>query len=419
MHKDLIIKFDDYDTDKSRNYALNNPVYSKDIVRQYAQGYSFGNFFIDPQKSNSYKYMIVSMKVKVINNSSPDLEPTWNLAIGSQTSQLTNKLLYQFYNFGNWVDVSCINEIPSNLVGVNSLYLYDSILNDTSMTAHVEIKDIKVEYTNDANGTYTAYTSYGVSVDEEYSDITNENLLEESFSLNESLCSQDDLRFGACEASYIEFECCGKNGKYKGKNISTYTNIAQDNVCHGLNLSIFNPKYQGHSELNNSKGIVWGINYGEDIRKIPLSLINQYRYVIASMYIRCTYLSNSVTAKFGIKTMDNLIYYDTTRQHLIEANSEWVRYIAVIEVSSISLKYLSSMQLNYNGDTTDIKIDYKQAMFELSNTGIPSDYAESYIFNGGDYKYLLQGKYQVPLGKYHVTSVQKTSNKGTKTYSSI
>lgn len=413
MHKDLIIKFDDYDTDKSRNYALNNPVYSKDITATYGYGYGFDNFYINPLKSNSYDYMIVSMKVKLSNYTGDAETPNLRFTIGKQTAQLPNALTPNITTVDEWVTVSCINSL-SSMIGIDRLYIMNSIFNTGSMTAHIEVKDIKVEYTNDASGTYTAYTSYGISADEEYSDITNDNLLEESFSLNESLCSQDDLEFGACEASYLEFECCNKNGKYKKKNISVFTNIAQENVCNGLNLSIFNPKYQGHSELNNSYGIVWGINYGENIRKIPQSLINQYQYVIASMYIRCTYLSNSVTAKFGIKTMDNLIYYDTARQTLLEANSEWVRHIAVIEVSSLTMKYLSSMQLNYNGDTTDIKVDYRQAMLELSNTGIPSEYAESYIFNGGDYKYLLQGKYQVPLGKYHVTSVQKTSNKGTK-----
>lgn len=421
VHKDLIIKFDDYDDydfDKSRNYALDNPTFSEDIAREYAQGCSLGSFAIDPRKSNSYQYMIVSMRVKLIDNTIPESQATWDLAIGSQTSQLPNKLLTMFYNCEDWVDISCINEIPQNLVGVDRLYLYDSIMGDFTMTAHVEIKDIKVEYTDDANGTRTAYTSYGISAYEDYVDMTNDNLLEESFSLNESLCSQDDLQFGACEASYIEFECCNKNGKYKKMNISPYINIAQENVCHGLNLSICNPKYQGHSEIQgDGNAISWGIGYGEDITKIPPSLINQYKYIIVSNYIKCTELTsqNPLTAVFGFRTIDNVWYKDTERQYSFTANSEWVRYIGVIEVSRLTNKYLMDMILSFNYESyTSIVIDYKQAMLELSNTGIPSDYEESYVFSGGDYKYLLQGKYQVPLGKYHVTSVQKTSNKGTK-----
>lgn len=415
MHKDLIIKFDDYDTDKSRNYALNNPTYAKDITATYGYGHWFDNFYIDPSKSNSYNYMVVSMRVKLSNYTGDAPAPNLRFTIGKQTAQLPNAFTPKITTVDEWITVSCINSL-SSMIGIDRLYIMDSIFNNGTMTAHVEIKDIKVEYTNDSNGTYTAYTSYGISADEEYSDITNDSLLEESFSLNESLCSRDDLQFGACEASYIEFECCNKNGKYKKKNISAFTNIAQENVCHGLNLSIFNPKYQGHSELHNTTGIIWGINYGEDIRKIPAELISQYQYIIVSYYIRCTAMTstNPITAKMGFSTMDNLAYFDDTRLYSFTADLQWVRYVGVIEVSSVTMKYLDRIYLTFGTDIADISVDYKQAMLELSNTGIPSDYAESYIFNGGDYEYLLQGKYQVPLGKYHVTSVQKTSNKGTK-----
>lgn len=412
----MVIQFDDYDTDKSRNYVLNNPTFSKDIVRECGRAYSFGDFQIDSSKCNSYAYMIVSLKAKVINNTNPIESPIWSLTIGKQTAQLPNTFTPNVRVADEWVTVSCINSL-SRIVGIDRLYIVDSIFNEGTTTAHVEVKDIKVEYTNDVNGTYTAYTSYGISAEEDYSDITNDNLLEESFSLNESLCSQDDLQFGACEASYIEFECCGRNGKYKGKNISAFTNVAQENVCHGLNLSICNPKFQGHSEIQgDSNGISWGIGYGENIKKIPISLINQYKYIIVSNYIKCTELTsqNPLTAKFGFRTIDNVMYMDAERQYSFTANSEWVRYIGVIEVSRLTNKYLIYMNLSFNDYYHHVTIDYKQAMLELSNTGIPSEYAESYIFNGGDYKYLLQGKYQVPLGKYHVTSVQKTSNKGTK-----
>lgn len=40
----------------------------------------------------------------------------------------------------------------------------------------------------------------------EREDITNSNLISESFSFTESICSQDTLKFGLCEASMVEFE---------------------------------------------------------------------------------------------------------------------------------------------------------------------------------------------------------------------
>ena len=43
----------------------------------------------------------------------------------------------------------------------------------------------------------------------ERADITNNNLIAESFSFTESVMSQSEFRFGLCEASMAEFECFG------------------------------------------------------------------------------------------------------------------------------------------------------------------------------------------------------------------
>lgn len=52
----------------------------------------------------------------------------------------------------------------------------------------------------------------------EHSDITNENIVSESVSFTESICSQSELKFGLCESPYIEFETFGI-GKIKGCEI--------------------------------------------------------------------------------------------------------------------------------------------------------------------------------------------------------
>ena len=48
----------------------------------------------------------------------------------------------------------------------------------------------------------------------ELSDITNENVVQESVKFTESLCSQDVLKFGLTEASVIEFETVGIGNMY-------------------------------------------------------------------------------------------------------------------------------------------------------------------------------------------------------------
>lgn len=40
-----------------------------------------------------------------------------------------------------------------------------------------------------------------ISVDDGRNDITNEELAYENFELTESLCSEENLKFGACESS--------------------------------------------------------------------------------------------------------------------------------------------------------------------------------------------------------------------------
>lgn len=52
----------------------------------------------------------------------------------------------------------------------------------------------------------------------EHSDITNENIVSESVSFTESICSQSELKFGLCESPVIEFETFGI-GKIKGCEI--------------------------------------------------------------------------------------------------------------------------------------------------------------------------------------------------------
>ena len=47
--------------------------------------------------------------------------------------------------------------------------------------------------------------------------IKNENLYSEAFELQESLCSQNELRFGCCEASVLKFKCRNEFGELKNK----------------------------------------------------------------------------------------------------------------------------------------------------------------------------------------------------------
>lgn len=55
-------------------------------------------------------------------------------------------------------------------------------------------------------------------------DLTNTEIVMGSFSLTESLCSQDKIKFGLCEASVVEFQCYGV-GNVKGATIDVRIEI--------------------------------------------------------------------------------------------------------------------------------------------------------------------------------------------------
>lgn len=53
-----------------------------------------------------------------------------------------------------------------------------------------------------------------------FEDIMNNDLAKESFSLTESLCSEDNIKFGLCESSYVSFSVYDRSEEMKGREIS-------------------------------------------------------------------------------------------------------------------------------------------------------------------------------------------------------
>lgn len=71
--------------------------------------------------------------------------------------------------------------------------------------------------------------------DEDIADITNDNIIEESFSFEESLSSQNKFKFGCAEASSVEFKCFGVDN-IKGKIIDVEVEVFY-NTTHTNNFT--------------------------------------------------------------------------------------------------------------------------------------------------------------------------------------
>lgn len=63
---------------------------------------------------------------------------------------------------------------------------------------------------------------------EDVGTLTNEDLYEEDVTIHEMLCSEEQLRFGACEASYISFKTSVETVPLIGKKIEVYMTIESE-----------------------------------------------------------------------------------------------------------------------------------------------------------------------------------------------
>ena len=69
---------------------------------------------------------------------------------------------------------------------------------------------------------------------EDGTDIDNDNIEFESFSMTESLCSQDNIKFGLCESAHCEFTTVGYNYDLKDKTIKPQIMVEQPISYEGL-----------------------------------------------------------------------------------------------------------------------------------------------------------------------------------------
>lgn len=83
--------------------------------------------------------------------------------------------------------------------------------------------------------------------------ITNNRLYSEAFELSESLCSQNELRFGCCEASVLKFKCRNEFGELKDKwfDVSMSLNGRTDTPFQIGSYRVFDSKPSGDRLYTN------------------------------------------------------------------------------------------------------------------------------------------------------------------------
>ena len=75
-----------------------------------------------------------------------------------------------------------------------------------------------------------------ISVDDGRNDITNEELAYENFELTESLCSEENLKFGVCESSQLKFRVLNNTDSLKNRIVTVKEMLNGNNdelFCYG------------------------------------------------------------------------------------------------------------------------------------------------------------------------------------------
>ena len=131
---------------------------------------------------------------------------------------------YKTFKFRQKLDISGYEFLGISRVGVHG----GSITSDTftvhlrNMQVRLQDNEVDLPYIVPQGNSSEDIDKLIISIP----DIKNEDLIQESFSLTESLCSQDNLKFGLCESAHCEFEVVGRGDKFIGKTIRPYINIA-------------------------------------------------------------------------------------------------------------------------------------------------------------------------------------------------
>lgn len=82
-------------------------------------------------------------------------------------------------------------------------------------------------------------------------DITNDDIDFQNFKLQENLCSSDNLKFGACESSYVNFTVYGRTQDFKDRDIAPYITTDPDDVQAKIPLGCYTVSEVKRSQSHN------------------------------------------------------------------------------------------------------------------------------------------------------------------------
>lgn len=318
---------------------------------------------------------------------------------------------------------------------------------NTPFSADISCKQIQVEMSNADETFLTEYSSYysknyNLSEFSSTSTITNDNIVKESFSLTESLCSQDNIKFGLCESAHCEFSVVGIDGNLNGKTIKPSIQIGSVTVDELRDINFFNdtsgfmtPTTTWNESKTVSSNTMWTSSW----------LINTKITDYKDYFNRAPYVG--VALKFKITSLNNVVGTQPkyVRFGLIINNSDlsqdqWhtVSYFPIENVMSdfaqMSIRipyhiggtfgdigritrpyfvFCDDNKQSISNTTFDISFEIKDIMVYMQVEGGTTpvfDPDKCYVFYNTLDDYIGQFVDSIPLGVFKVTEVKLEHN---------
>lgn len=378
----------------------------------------------------------------------------------------TNK--FRLYTRLEAAKVKSINEL--------ALYCYDT----TGLNIDFGIREIQVQlsdnlYTADELithlGTDTKLPYLGESIirqgvdlreylkaDEYIADITKKNIIAESFSLTESLCSQDDIKFGLCESAHFDISVFDRSDKFVNREITPQLKLTDKSGFYGgINLSNAIISNLGAS---NSYTSAWFnlVVASYDIDKyLTRAIFVNYKYVYCKFKLKLTISENDYDIAYvypffncncvdvsggtssyglfysespGVNTLFGNQYYETesvtsdyvsvTIKFPVDYYNEIIKagfdtpIKEIIDIKSIQFKFLNSNKefITVKENTLDsIGMSSKDIQLGVLNSldeEIPEYSADTNYAYSGKLDAYLDEITTIPLGVFKVSNVATT-----------
>ena len=318
-----------------------------------------------------------------------------------------------------------------------------------NFTGDISVGKVMINVSNDTSAmpipyVYNDYSTIDLNEYTPFILFDNENIAFEDFSLTESLCSKDNLKFGLCEAGNIEVNTCGiQTNNLLGETLYPYYEVDNDSVTipyselrrvnwYKASLHNYSPQLITQTWTNTTANRI----NTEAIRAIYLSTYDEY-------FSQYPYFYMKYKANIEYFTTEDSIAYVRPYISYIRTNGAGYDYTgSLIDINDVigndcefffTPSYISSGNKAdyiigfgfrlYDENQVQItttystKVDFKDIQVGLLaniSDAIPSfSLSTCYVYNGTIDEYLADRKKEyLPLGKMIVKDITKKTSHG-------